>query len=384
MERTIWETLGIAPAINAAGNVTDIGGSRMSERTLAMMKEAAASYVDLKQLQKVLHERIAEMTRNEAAYISNGATSGLYLSLAACLQLKENRPFKQIDPQQIRSREVVVFASQRNPYDGVIAQLGMKPVQVGYPNLIQPLTAAALGEAISEQTAAVYYVAGSEEGWVAKGGLPLNEVIPVARSKGVPVIVDAAAQLPPADNLWLFTALGADAAVFSGGKDLAGPQSSGLVLGRKKLLDTISQIGFPNYGTGRIMKVGREEMIGLYAALAQYLEMDHEERLGRCEQQVKTLIENMGDSRLYRAERAFPNESGQPIPRGFVRIVQPDKLSPQALSQRLLNGKPSVYTVFTGEPGLYLNPMTMREEEWLAVIGRLREIEAEVLGSAGR
>jgi D-glucosaminate-6-phosphate ammonia-lyase len=378
MEPTIYETLGVGPVINAAGNVTAVGGSRMSENTIARMKEAAASYVDLEQLQQALHERIAAMTRNEAAYISNGAASGLYLALAACLADKIKLPFNRIPTEQISSKEVVIFTAHRNPYDWVIRQLGMKPVQVGYPNAIDPLSPNDLVQAISEETAAVYYVAGSEGGWIAKGAMPLSEVIPVAQKKGVPVVVDAAAQLPPVDNLWRFTAQGADAVVFSGGKDIAGPQASGLIVGKKKLLRTVQQIGFPHYGIGRIMKVGREEMVGLYAALQQYLETDHEARLAGYEKQIETLAEGLNDSELYHVERAFPNESGQPVPRGFVRIIRPDKLSPKGLKQRLMDGKPRIYTVLDGAPGIYLNPMTMRQAEWHAVICRLQEIEAEV------
>lgn len=377
----IYKVLELDTIINAAGNVTAIGGSRMSERTIARMKEAAACYVDLLQLQQELHRRIAVMTHNEAAYICNGATSGLYLALAACLAEKMKKPFNRIPPEQIVKKEVVLFTAHRNPYDWVIRQLGMRPVQVGYPNVIDPLSPNDLTQAITEETIAIYYVAGSEQGWLPKGAMPLSEVVPVAQAKGIPIIVDAAAQLPPVDNLWRFTSEGADAVVFSGGKDLAGPQSSGLILGKQKLLLKVQQIGFPNYGIGRIMKVGREEMIGLYAALEQYLTMDHEERLKNAERQIGALAEGLKDSRLYRVERTFPNESGQPVPRGFVRLVRTDKLSPEGLTRRLIEGKPRIYAVLDGEPGIYLNPMTLREAEWHAVISRLREIEWEVAGT---
>jgi uncharacterized pyridoxal phosphate-dependent enzyme len=380
MEPNIYEMLGVDSVINAAGNMTAVGGSRMSGYTMECMKQAAADYVDLAQLQQALHGRIAKMTRNEAAFICSGAASGLYLTLAACLSMKRNQPFADIPPEIVRHQEVILFAAHRNPYDHVVRQLGLKLKQVGYPNVIRPPGVEDLLQAVTEETVAVYYVAGSEQGWLPKGALSLQQIVPIAGARGVPVIVDAAAQLPPADNLWRFTAEGADAAVFSGGKDLAGPQASGLVVGKAKLLRRVNEIGFPNYGIGRIMKVGREEMVGLYAALEQYLSTDHAGRLLDCQRQMAALSAELKGSALFQVEIRPVNESGQPIPRGFVRILREDLLTPDRLTRQLMQGSPRIYTVTEGEPGIFVNPMTLRVEECSAVIRRLKEIERGLIG----
>lgn len=377
--KDIYERMNIDKLINAAGHYTVIGGSRMSEETLAHIKEAAKSPVDIRKLQNVLHEKIATMTHNEAAYISNGAATGIYLSISACIALKVKRGFNYIPLEEIQKKEVLMFAAHRNPYDWVLSQLGVKVVQIGYPNTIYPLSKNDIHNSLSDETVAIFYVAGSEEGWVSRGALPFEDVVEVAKERNIPLIVDAAAQLPPVENLWHFTENGADVAVFSGGKDLSGPQSSGLVLGKTKILQIVQEIGFPNYGIGRMMKVGREEMVGLYSALEQYIAMDHVKRLEWCEMQISELSDRLKNSTLFLVERRFPNEAGQPIPRSFVRIINKDLLSAENLVEKLMEGNPKIYTVSEGEEGIYVNPVTLKEGELLEIIKKLNNIEKDVM-----
>ena len=145
-------------------------------------------------------------------------------------------------------------------------------------------------------------------------------MIGIAKARGAPVIVDAAAQLPPVENLWRFTRIGADVAIFSGGKDLRGPQSSGLILGRRELIAACALNGNPNHSIGRPMKVGKEEIAGLVAAVERYVTMDHTARARYCEETVAEWSAALNALPGVSARRDFPNEAGQPLPRCRVTI----------------------------------------------------------------
>ena len=368
----IYRELGVRKMINAAGTFTVAGGSRMSEKTLEDMKSAAESFVEIRALQKVIHAEIARMTKNEAAFVTCGAAAGLFLSICAAVQLKygKTRHF-YMDRELLSEYNIVVFKSHRNPYDFTIHEAGLSYKEIGYPNFILPATDEDLENAIDEKTAAIYYV---HAVWTPDGALGLEKTIKTAHEHGIPVIVDAAAQLPPLENLWKFTQMGADAVLFSGGKDIRGPQSSGLVLGKKEFIDVVSSIGFPNYGAGRMLKTGREELVGLYSALKQYVEMDHEKRADWCEREVRKLIDAFADSSTFFAERDFPNEAGQPIARALVRIKD-GKLSSETVKNGMLTGEPSVYLMTNDDSSFFINPMTLYPGETEIIIERLKGFE---------
>lgn len=373
--KNLYEGLGVKRIINAAGTYTILGGSKMSDATLAAMGEASRSYVRIRELQQKVNGEIARMTRNEAAYVPNGAAAGLYLAIAAAIEQKHGgKRFYYMRPEEIRQYNIAMFKAHRNPYDLVIGQLGAEYREISFPNLIFPPTAEDLAQAIDHNTAAVYY---AMAGWTAAGDMPLEEVIAIAKPRGVPVIVDAAAQLPPVENLWRLTGLGADVVLFSGGKDLRGPQASGLMVGRGPFLETVTALGFPNYGIGRMLKVGREELVGLYAAICQYLEMDHDARLAWCEAQVKMAGEALAASTVFSASRSFPNEAGQPIPRALVRITRPG-VTVEAVRNYLLADDPGVYVLSEAEGTFFLNPMSLEEGEMELILGRLAQFESGV------
>jgi L-seryl-tRNA(Ser) seleniumtransferase len=365
----IFDELNIKPLINAAGTYTVIGGSKMSDKTYADMREISSTFVQMRELQKTVNEKISELTKNEAACVTNGAAAGLYLAIAAAIQNKlVGKRFYYLNRDEISKCNIVMFKAHRNPYDLVIGQLGAEYNEVSFPNLIFPPTVEDLEMALNENTAAFYYAL---SGWTAAGDMPLEKVIEVCGRRNIPVIVDAAAQLPPVSNLWSLTAMGADVVLFSGGKDLKGPQSSGLVVGAKQIVDIMVSLNFPNYGIGRMLIVGREELIGLYSAIKQYVELDHDKRLEHCEAQVKLAIDSLADNRYFTACRSFPNEAGQPIPRVFVRLK--NGIDVGAAKEYLLNGTPAVYVMNDDEMGFFLNPMTLEKDEMEIILEKLNQ-----------
>ena len=373
MNNSIYNKLNITPMINAAGTYTMVGGSRMSEQTLKDMTDAARAHVDIKELQEKVNQRLAEITKNEAASVCNGAAAGLYLAAATCVAKKSGRPFNTLSLPEIGEYEILMFAAHRNPYDWSIRQLGVKLKEIGYPNTMHVATSDDLRNAINENTAGIFFMFSNRGGWIAEGGLDFEATLKVAAEKDIPVIVDAAAQVPPVENLWKLTQMGATAVLFSGGKDLRGPQSSGLIVGKKDFLKSFTEINFFNYGIGRMLKTGREEIVGLLSAVEQYVTMDHTERNAWVESQIEKLIHFSKNSDIFNIKRTFPNEAGQPMARAEILLKTSD-LTLEEITIALRNGTPSIFT-FVDRGHLFINPMTLFEGETETIIEKLKIIE---------
>lgn len=372
VSRDYYQELGVRKLINAAGTYTMVGGSRMSEETLAAMAEAARNHVVLKELQAKVHERLAFITRNEAAFVTNGAAAALHIAGASCIARLNGRPFASLSPEQIARSEIVIHRAHRNPYDWGVRLLNARIVEIGFPNTILPTVEDDLEYAITENTAAIFYFFMPPGGWVAQGALSLEATLRVASRHGIPVVVDAAAQVPPTENLWKITGLGADVCVFSGGKDLRGPQASGLMVGKKGIFEWIERTAFPTYGVGRMFKVGREEIVGLLSAVEQYVAMDSEARLRWAEERIARAVREFEGNESVSIQRVYPNEAGQPFPQMLVRFEVPG-CAEEAL-RLLREGDPSIFAMAADGQSVFVNPMTLRDDEIDVVLSRMREI----------
>lgn len=367
----IYESLGIRPVINAQATLTRLGGSLMPPEVLEAMIEAARCFVDLDELQLRVGERIAELTHNEAAYVSSGAAAGLVLATSACITGHDPDLTHTFPHLEGLNNEVIIHKSHRNGYDYALQQVGARIVEIGEP---EETTRVDFERAITPKTGAFFWFQGAMN---RSGDLPLPEVIDVAKAYNIPVVVDAAAQLPPAGNLWYFTRIGADLAIFSGGKDLRGPQSTGLILGRRDLIEACRTLGNPNHGIGRPMKVGKEEMVGLLVAVERYVNLDPSVVKSYCENTVNLWCDSLNKVVGLTAQRSFPNEAGQPLPRCQLVIDSEQVgISRDALVEALANGNPSIMVESVGDLGLYLNPMTLEAGEEIIVLDRLLAIIA--------
>ena len=374
----IYEDLGLRPVINGYATVTRLGGSLMPPPVVEAMIEASRQFVDLEDLQAAVGRRIAELTRNEAAYVSSGAAAGLTLATAACVAGTDPDMIAALPhPQKVPgSRHEVIFQRcQRSGYDYAVRQVGVDMIEIG-PEESSPADFAAvrqeLEQALSERTAAVLYFARGED---HNGGLPVAEVVAAAHARGVPVILDAAAQLPPVENLWRFTQEGADLAIFSGGKGLCGPQATGLVLGRADLIKACAVQGNPNQAIGRPMKVGKEELCGCLAAVEWYVGLDHAALTDRFEAQVATVVQRVAGRPGVTGRVEMPSEAGQPLPRALLRFDA--ALAGQSRDQiveQLNSGEPAIEVSPEGDDGIYVNPQTLMEGEEVVIANRLAEI----------
>jgi L-seryl-tRNA(Ser) seleniumtransferase len=286
------------------------------------MVAGASSFVDLTELQRRVGARIAALTNNEACYVSSGAAAGMAIAVAACITGIDPARVARLPEFGAERPEIILHRSQRNGYDHAARQTGATLVEIGWPHGTQ---AWELEAAFTSRTASVLYFAGAH---FAGGALPLEQVVAIAHARGVPVLVDAAAQIPPMANLWQFTRdLGVDLAIFSGGKGLRGPQSSGLVLGRPDLVEGCIVNASPNHSLGRPMKVGKEEMLGILAAVEWSLRQDEPALLAQYESIVQCWIRGMSDVPGVRVERGYPSEAGQPHARTILRFGAASPLS---------------------------------------------------------
>lgn len=291
----IYERRGVRTAINAKGPATRLSGGTMRLEVTAAMAEAARFSVDMAELQAHASAVIAGVTGAEAGYVASGAAACLLLATAACVAGLEPGRMARLPDTRGMKNEVIVVRSQRNFYDHAVRAAGVTLVEVGLPDRYagagaRDAEAWEIADSITERTAAIFYV-------VDRYARPaLEEVVAVARAAGVPVIVDAAAQLPPQANLRRFISAGADLVAFSGGKALGGPQATGFLCGRRdlimsaalqhldldifweqwspppSLIDKGRLRGVPQHGIGRPCKVGKEEVIGLLTALELFIE----------------------------------------------------------------------------------------------------------------
>ncbi|MGW0202165.1 aminotransferase class V-fold PLP-dependent enzyme [Nonomuraea sp. NPDC003201] len=369
---------GVRPVINASATLTALGGSLMPPSVLKAMTEGAAHFVDLPELHDHVGERLAALTRNEAACVTSGAAAAITLTVASCVG----------EPAQAfpADAEVVMFAGQRNGYDYAARLTGARIVAAG-PSIEE------LRAALVRRPACVLWFAGAH---YAADALPIEEVIRVAREPAstpagppaVPVIVDAAAQIPPVSSLWRFTTeLGADAVIFSGGKGLRGPQSSGLVLGKRWIVDRCRAHASPNQQIGRGMKVGKEELLGLYAAVEWTLEQDEEALLAGYEQMVDRWIAGLREVPGVVAERGYPSEAGQPHGRAVIRVLTTSGWTRDGLVRALWDGDPRIAVGVSGVPddAIALNPQTIEPGEDLVVLDALvRHLSSGAGERAGR
>lgn len=365
----IYAELGVRKIINGNATLTRLGGSLMPPEVLAAMAEAARYFVDIDELQARAGERIAAWTRNEAAYVSCGAAAGLVLSTAACITGLDPEKRARLPLTDGLKNEIIVHRCGRVGYDFAIRQAGGVLVEVGSDAGATP---AELEAAINPKTAAIFVF---YKNLLMDGQVPLSEQIAIARRHRLPVVVDAAAQIPPVENLWWFTGLGADLVLFSGGKGLCGPQSSGLILGRRDLIEACAFNACPRPFIGRPMKAGKEEIVGLVTAVRWYLDLDHAGLQQTYEDQVSWILAQFSGMPQVIARRSFPSEAGQPMPRAeLVFSKSLLGITRDELLNQLENGDPAISLAPSGTSGVYINPQTLQLGEEMIVVERLKEI----------
>lgn len=292
----IYERLGVRRRINAAGTLTRLGGSLMDDAVLDAMRDAARSSVDIAELQSAASRIIASATGAQAGLVTSGASAALTLAAAACIAGLDIARMARLPDTRGLPAKILMARTHRNAYDHALRLAGAEIVDIGHNDRgtgagIRGLEAWEIDAAIDGQAIALAFSATPE----TAGDLPA--VAATARTRGLKVIVDAAAQLPPVSNLRAFVAAGADLVVFSGGKAIGGPQGTGILAGARDLIASalLQQLDMdvaparwaapdfvdrakvpvpPHHGIGRGFKVGKEDIAGLIVALERFAARD--------------------------------------------------------------------------------------------------------------
>jgi uncharacterized pyridoxal phosphate-dependent enzyme len=311
---TSFNDLGIKRIINASGNNSRLGSSVLGRDVLDAMCEASKWYVNMGELQLRCGEFIAKVTGAEAGLITSGAAGGLLLATAACITGK-NRALMLELPQAGAGREVIIQKGHRTGYDQAVRNAGPTLIEVGLPYQTFPEQ---IEYSINEKTVAILFVYGEQVN--RKGEVPLETVIEIARRHGIPIIVDGSLINYPFERIKECLKLGVDIIVTSGGKHIFGPAGTGFLCGRKDLVEACRMQCGPEYGIGRPMKVGKEEMIGLITAIENYIQKDHESEQKRWEEIVHYLAKQLIELPNIEVTITDSDEVDRPVPRAFVRV----------------------------------------------------------------
>ncbi|MCD6530426.1 aminotransferase class V-fold PLP-dependent enzyme [Candidatus Bathyarchaeota archaeon] len=371
----IYEELGVKKVINASGTLTDLGGSIMDEETIKAMNEAAKSFVYMNELMEKAGEIIAEVTGAEKGLVTSGAAASLALAAAACMTGKDLAKIARLPDTTGMKNEIIIQRMHRNPFDSCLRVSGAKLVEVGHQFGTKAWEVEA---AINDKTAAIVHFVFDPQ----PGVLPLEEVIKIGKKHDVPVIVDAAAELPPVENLRKFIAMGADLVLFSGGKQIRGPNDTGILCGRKDLVEAASMIAFPSsfgwFSIGRVMKVSKEQIVGLIVALKKFVNKDHDAEMKRWTEMAEYMARELDRVPNVSARVVIPRRGPRPlvIPRAEVTLDE-DALgmSVEEVIDELRNGNPAIEVWrVPGEPKIHLNPQCLLDGQEELVVKRLKEI----------
>ena len=367
MTDNIYQRLGVPTLLNAAGTFTDLGGSLMPPEVLDACRQAAGHFVDLAELQTQVGRHIAQLLGVEAALVTGGAASGILLGTAAAIALKdESFVSRQVVNQDGLPYEVIRQASQRDIYDRQLETCGVKIVEVE--------SAADFPDAISERTALMM----AYNLYEPESPIRHQEWLELAAKYAIPTLLDAAADTPPVENLWRFNRMGFDMVTFSGGKAIRGPQSSGLLLGRKDLIAAAARNAVPVEGTiGRVAKVSKEDIVGLWKALELFVSpgpANGDLIATRCMEQLQTIESILRDRTSVECRFVTPAEANH-----FPHLIVDWSNSGQSktveeVATQLRQGDPPIATgrVYgTGSDGLLLSAINLQPGEEIVVGERL-------------
>jgi len=369
----IYRRLGVRPVIHASGTTTRYGGSRLRPEALEAMREASTTLVNLDELNEAAGAAIARLLGAEAAFVSAGASSGLILQAAACIAGTDPAKITRLPDTRGMRNEIVIQRAHRFAYDQAYRVAGGVLVEIGLARRTQPFE---LEDAINERTAAVAYLVSPFTS--PPGTLSLEQVVAIAHKRGVPVIVDAASMLPPRENLTKFLRAGADLVSYSGGKGIRGPQSTGIVAGRRDLVRAVVLNASPNQALGRAAKTSKEEICGLVVALECFLAEDEKAEMKRYHDVCTAVAEALAD---IPGLRVVVEQDGvnRVLPHAVVYFT-PEWVGPSghAVQVALAQGEPHIYVQQGAHQGGYfdeiaVDPFNLQPGDEAVIAARLRE-----------
>jgi uncharacterized pyridoxal phosphate-dependent enzyme len=369
-----YQKLGVTPLINAAGTYTVLSASTMPDEVRAAIELAARSPVNLNELIEASGAYLAKQLRCEAALVTSGAAAALVVGTAACITMGNEQPILDIPTDMSKLKnEVIVQKGHRYGYDHALRNCGILFAEVE--------TLEQYEQAFTERTVmAHFFNAGT-------GKISREDWVRVAHRHGVPCFNDAAADVPPISNLWNYTRMGFDLVTFSGGKGVRGPQCTGLLLGRKDLIEAARKNNSPNSNTvGRGMKVAKEEIVGLVAAVDWFLKQDDAAIEAQCRQRADRITKQLSAIPTVQTQIFVP-EVANHVPHLLITYDQNRvKITGAEVMQKMRAGKPRIelnpstggVPASAGLPGgpntIVVGVWMLQPGEDMVVAKRLREV----------
>ncbi|MEJ7769647.1 MAG: aminotransferase class V-fold PLP-dependent enzyme, partial [Chitinophagaceae bacterium] len=333
--RDIIEELGMRSFINAAGNYTVMTGSLMPEEVMQAINNSSKKFVLLDEVQDKVGVKIAAICHAEAATVTAGCWSALMLGMAGVVTGMDTKKVSQLpflEDTGMKS-QVIMQKSHSLGYDHALTQVGV--------TLLTVETREELEKAINDKTAMLWFL--NRE--APKGQIKHEEWIQIAKKHNIPSMIDIAADVPPVENLWKFNDMGFDLVAISGGKAMCGPQSAGILMGKKELIAAARLSANPRNGIGRGQKVNKEEIIGMYVALEKFVNTDHKKQWKKWEDKI-AVIDNAVKSILGVTTEVIvpPTDNNMPT----LKIswdAGKVKLTREEMGQKLRLGTPSIEVI---------------------------------------
>ena len=366
VRRDFFKELGLRTFINAAGTYTSMTGSLMPKEVTDAISYGTTEYVNLDDLQDKVGERIAELLECEYATVSSGCFGAMSIGMAGILTGMDPEKVKQLPNTKGMKNEVIIQESHTIGYAQALTNVGAKVVKVK--------TTRDLEKAINKNTAMLWFLNAHTD----QGAIKWEEFIALGKKYNIPTFIDCAADVPPVENLFKFTKMGFDLVSFSGGKGIRGPQSAGLLLGKRKYIEAARMHTPPRGETiGRGMKVNKEEVLGMLAALELYLQKDHKAEWAMWEAQIKLISDRALEIKGVETEVHVPKYANH-VPSLRIRWDQSlVKITPSDVRDQLKDGHPSIQTVGDNS--------TVGITTWMMVPGQERIVAkrvSEILSSA--
>ncbi len=334
-KRDLFKELGIRTFINAAGNYTVMSGSLMPPEVMNAINGASKKFALIDDVQEKVGQKIAEMCHAEAAMVTAGCWSALMLGMAGVLTGMDTKRVSQV-PNLAGTgmkTEVILQKSHSLGYDHALTQAGVK--------LIKVETRLELENAINENTAMLWFL--NRE--APKGQIKHEEWLELGRKYKLPTMIDIAADVPPVENLWKFNDMGFDIVVISGGKAMRGPQSAGILMGKKQYVAAALLSNNPRGGIGRGQKVNKEEIFGMYAALERFINLDHQKEWQIWESKIAFIANSIKSISGVQTETFIPPTDNHMPTLKVTWDPNKIKLSNTEMGDRLRQGNPSVEVI---------------------------------------
>lgn len=329
--RDLFKELGVTPVINASVTMTFLSGSLMLPEVLEAINSTSHDFANMYELQDKVGAKIAEMLHVESAMVTSGAACAILLGTAAAITGTDHEKIKLLPNLPGPRPEVIMQKTHRYLFDQAVTTTGAKIIEVEGPDEME--------KAVNDKTVMALFFNAAE-----KSSITHADFVAIAKRHNIPTFLDAAADVPPVENLFKFQKIGFDLVTFSGGKMIRGPQSAGLLFGRKDLITAARLNHSPNEAPiGRPMKVNKEEMFAMYAALKAYLERDHKKEWEDWMQRTKYIGTQLETLHSVKTETVVDPGPANAYPSLNVTWDNSKiKITPEQVVIALKNGTPSI------------------------------------------